>query len=107
MESSDGSFQPKKDAEFTVFTDKGLNNVAKGIVKTESEETTVNLESLTSKASGILWIGELPYGVYYLKEISPQERTFILTVDENGVGYPTVDPTDPLKNTYSSLLRPQ
>ena len=108
LESSDGSFQPKKDAEFTVFTDKGLNNVAKGIVKTESEETTVNLESLTSKASGILWIGELPYGTYYLKEtIGADYKVFVLTVDENDVGYQAADLTDPLKTTYSSLLRPQ
>lgn len=92
---------------FDVDTDANLPTHAKGIVKTESSEETVELTGLTSGTNGILWIGELPYGVYYLKETSPQVKTFILTVDENGVGYQTTDPTDPSKTAYSNLLRAQ
>ena len=107
VEEANGSFKPKNNAVFNVDTDANLPTHAKGIVKTESSEETVELTGLTSGTNGILWIGELPYGVYYLKEIRPQERTFILTVDENGVGYQTKDPTDPSKTAYSNLLRAQ
>ena len=83
---------------FDVDTDANLPTHAKGIVKTESSEETVELTGLTSGTNGILWIGELPYGVYYLKETSPQVKTFILTVDEDGVGYPGAE-------GYSNKLR--
>ena len=86
LESTDGSFQPKSGASFAVYKDEALETVAEGIVRTEKGQETIQLNSLTSGASGILWIGDLPYGTYYLKESSP-EKVFVLTVDENGVGY--------------------
>ena len=106
LEISDGSFQPKGEEQFAVYTDEALNIVAKGIEKTESgEEKTVTLEALTSKASGNLWIGELPYGTYYLKEtMGDTYKVFVLTVDEDGAGYQTADPTEPAKASYSNLL---
>ncbi len=42
----------------------------------------VSLSGLTSDENGTLWIGELPYGEYYLYESSPTARWFKLTVDE-------------------------
>ena len=81
--------------------DPELRNHAKGIVKTESGETTVELKSLSSGASGILWIGELPYGTYYLKESNPS-RVFILTVDKDGAGYKAADQTGP--SAFSNQL---
>ena len=93
-------YEPVVGASFDVYTDPELHNYAKGIVKTESGETTVELKSLPSGASGILWIGELPYGTYYLKESNPS-RVFILTVDKDGVGYLS---TVGEQNNYSNKI---
>ena len=100
-----GRFQPVNDAQFGVFTDEAGEHAAEGIVRTDDgKEETVKLDNLTSGASGILWIGDLPYGTYYLKESSP-EKVFVLTVNEDGVGYQTVDQMDPSKAAYSNELR--
>ncbi len=49
---------------------------------------------LKSLASGVIWIGELPYGTYYLKETAAPtasgyggnvDKWFCLIVDEAGV----------------------
>ena len=49
---------------------------------------------LKSLASGVIWIGELPYGTYYLKETTAPtasgyggnvDKWFCLIVDEAGV----------------------
>ena len=45
------------------------------------------LSGLYSGPSGVFWIGELPYGTYFIKETSPNENWFVLTVDKDGVGY--------------------
>ena len=43
---------------------------------------------LKSLDSGVFYIGELFYGTYYIKETSTDpDRVFIVTVNENGVGY--------------------
>ena len=59
----------------------------------------VPLKDLLSGVSGAFWIGKLPFGTYYLHEtavpISPKtydklgtgDNWYILTVNENGVGY--------------------
>ena len=94
-------YEPVVGANFDVYMDPELRNHAKGIVKTESGETTVELKSLSSGASGILWIGELPYGTYYLKESNPS-RVFILTVDKDGAGYKAADQTGP--SAFSNQL---
>ena len=39
--------------------------------------------SFTSNASGVYFIGKLPYGVYYLHESSPNNCWFILTVKDD------------------------
>ena len=105
LESTDGSFQPKSGASFAVYKDEALQNVAEGIVRTEKGQETVQLNSLTSGASGILWIGDLPYGTYYLKEtLGETYKVFVLTVDEDGVGYRTEDQADPSKVSYSNKI---
>ena len=52
------------------------------------------LSPLTSLDSGVFWIGELPYGTYFLEETAAPENTdysgnagkwFYLIVDESGV----------------------
>ena len=47
----------------------------------------VPLSGLSSGPSGVFWIGELPYGTYFIKETSPYVKWFVLTVDKDGVGY--------------------
>ena len=47
----------------------------------------VPLSGLSSGPSGVFWIGELPFGTYYIKETSPDPKWFVLTVDKDGVGY--------------------
>ncbi|MBR5341385.1 MAG: hypothetical protein IK151_05615 [Erysipelotrichaceae bacterium] len=41
------------------------------------------LSSLVSDAAGCIWVGELPYGIYYLEEIEPN-KWFYVIVDEKG-----------------------
>ena len=73
-----------------------------------NEDTTT---SFTSGDSGVYFIDKLPYGRYYLHEITlpsgAQQVTegndgnwFILTVSENGVGY------EQAANTFSNTLSP-
>ncbi len=45
------------------------------------------LSGLNSGPSGVFWIGELPYGTYFIKETYPDVNWFVLTVDKDGVGY--------------------
>ena len=45
------------------------------------------LSGLNSGPSGVFWIGELPYGTYFIKETSPKVNGFVLTVDKDGIGY--------------------
>ena len=49
--------------------------------------------TFTSGASGVFFVGNLPYGTYYLHETAPVEKWFILTVNENGYGYKQANQT--------------
>ena len=67
------------------------------IVKVDGKD----LSELRPGPSGVFWIGDLPYGTYYIKERSP-EKWFVLTVAEDGVGYKPADQTGP--TAYSNQL---
>ena len=77
------------------------------------ESTDINGEknyTFTSGGSGVYFIDDLPYGTYLINETKNAEGVavniwFTLTVDENGVGYRTTDPTDSTKTAYSNQLR--
>ena len=83
-----------KQAKFTVYyADKQTVVEIKHVTGTGASATTTleKLENLTSGASGVFWIGELPFGTYYLEETQAPNgytkptRYFVLKVDAVGV----------------------
>lgn len=93
----DGSYQALQDAQFTLYhiDMQTVVSVRHSEGGTERLET---LQDLEAQSSGVFWIGQLPYGVYYLKETRNAEGEntqlwFVLTVNENGVGYRETDGT--------------
>ena len=53
-----------------------------------------------AKSSGMYILG-----TYYLKEtLGETYKVFVLTVDEDGVGYRTEDQADPSKVSYSNKI---
>ena len=87
-----------KQAQFTVYyADKQTVVRVKNGTDASGKDTYETLENLLSGVSGAFWIGKLPYGTYYLHETSvpsgyrkltdTNDNWFILTVNENGVGY--------------------
>ncbi len=70
---------------FTVYTDEAQSNVAKGIEYDDNGvEQEIELKNLTSGAGGAFFIGQMPYGTYYVKE-SGVSGYFEITIDEGGV----------------------
>ena len=100
------SYAPLDNAKFTIC--RG-NSDEPYVIKHE-DGSTEPLKDLESTPSGVFWIGMLPYGTYRIIETQAPPGynlgEFTLTVDENGVGYQTVDPTDPSKVSYSNMLNP-
>jgi hypothetical protein len=98
LKKVDGTNTPLKDKYFTVkYADKQT------VVKVDG----VPLEKLKSGVGGAFWIGKLPYGTYYLHETAVPEgyeslegtddNWFILTVNEDGVGYLAADAAEGTK----------
>ena len=52
--------------------------VAEGKIKEE-------LKDRTTEENGIIWVGTLPYGTYYLHEKQPKNKWFCAIVNETGV----------------------
>jgi hypothetical protein len=81
-------------AKFNIYTSKTSDTPAK-------DKNGNILSNLESNASGVFYIGELNFGTYYVKEITaPEGYTkpadgyyFIITVNEDGVGYLQEDNT--------------
>jgi hypothetical protein len=86
-------------ATFTIYR-KGSSSPVKIKHDDGSEE---ELKDLVSQSNGVIWVGDLPNGTYYMRETIPsgyQHTTngdsynwFILTVNEDGVGYLKTDKT--------------
>jgi hypothetical protein len=92
------SYTPLRGAKFDIFRGTGSNPY---VVKDKTDPA--NDEELKDKASldsGVIWIGILPYGVYYLKEKEPPNKVagvetsdysgnadkwFYMEVGDNGV----------------------
>ena len=100
----EGSYAPLEGAKFTVYfadrktvvklRDKDGKSVP--VVDVNGEEHA-EMKDLTSGKSGVFWIGELPYGIYYMAETTPPDKYtapthyFVFKVDENGVSKPVED----------------
>ena len=93
-----------KQARFTVYyADRQTVVRVRNGNDASGKDTYETLENLLSGVSGAFWIGKLPYGTYYLHEthvpttpkkynkLSTNDNWFILTVNEDGVGYETED----------------
>jgi hypothetical protein len=74
-----------------------------------STDTTVTVDPMTSQSSGVIWIGNLPYGWYIIEETNPH-KYFYLVVTANGTfGTPQkVTENDVVKEGgYDSLTNAQ
>lgn len=76
----EGSFGPIEGARF---------NLLKGSTPVVVDGVELNTSVLVSQASGIIWIGELPYGTYYLEETTPTTKRFTLVVGDATPENPT------------------
>ncbi len=87
---------------FTVYRDKNLTSIAKGIeLDNTGAEKDVELKDLKSGAGGAFFIGQMPYGTYYVKE-DGVAGYFEITIDIGGVvkitdGTTTPKKTEPVK----------
>lgn len=74
----EGSYEPVKGAEFDAY--KGTNAA---VIQVENGSAVkVPFHNLPSGDSGVIWIGELTYGTYFLNETSPVDKWFFLIVDD-------------------------
>ncbi len=94
----DSSYQALPGTQFTLYHIDMQTVVSLRHSGADGTEHVETLENLTAQSSGVFWIGQLPYGVYYLKETrsySGDEAPLwvVLTVNENGVGYRETDGT--------------
>ncbi len=103
--------------EFKVFKGTGTSPyvVKQGTKRTQlglggtSTDTTVTVDPMTSQSSGVIWIGNLPYGWYIIEEKDPH-KYFYLVVTANGTfGTPQkVTENDTVKEGgYDSLANAQ
>ena len=93
---SGSSYQPLSGPYFTVYTDTGLSNIAKGtILNNYGVKQEITLKDLPSGAGGAFFIGEMSYGTYYVVEnmVGTLVGTFVITIDKGGVV--EIDPNDP------------
>ena len=82
------SYQALQGKQFTVYTDEAMKDehIATGVVLNDdgTENKEFKLKDLMSGNGGAFFIGELPYGTYYAKEVDV-EAPFEFTVRESGV----------------------
>ena len=95
LRKTNQTYEPLKGLQFVIHAGSPDGNPVTGIDIGGNETTT-----FISGDSGVFYIGDLNYGTYYIEEANPK-NSFILTVDENGVGN-NADQTDP--SAYSNQL---
>ena len=87
VRKSENSYFALSEKTFTVYTNSEMTKVAKGSVR--NSDGTVNdsflLQDLRSGEGGTFFIGELPYGRYFVSEDSVNGQHFEFTVDAGGV----------------------
>ena len=88
VSKSSNSYQALQGKAFTVYTDEAMKDehIATGVVLNDdgTENKEFKLKDLMSGNGGAFFIGELPYGTYYAKEVGV-EAPFEFTVRESGV----------------------
>ena len=78
-----GSYGPMPGRSFYVFRNSDRDYATDGRGNTLNPRRNGSYQPLTSLSpSGVIWIGELPYGDYYLRENN--DRWFYLIVDAKG-----------------------
>ncbi len=77
----DGAFNP---VEATFQIHRGS---AEGSLVYVEDASGNRIDTFTSGSSGAFFIGELSYGTYYIVETSLNNKTFTVTVNDDGVGY--------------------
>ena len=93
--SSGGKYESLSGAVFTLYYADGKTEVKLDTAVKDAEGNPTNVfENLKSEANGIIWIGMLPIGIYYLHETGVPEGAsgdkpwFVVKVTDKGVEQP-------------------
>ncbi len=72
-------------------------------------DTTVTVDPMTSQSSGVIWIGNLPYGWYIIEEKDPHKYSYLVVTANGTFGTPQkVTENDVVKEGgYDSLANAQ
>ena len=88
-EEASDSFSSLAGARFNVYRGDRVTPYVVRDKHSRIVKDTLSDSSLISLVNGVFWVGELPYGIYYLEELAPSaNRWFVLTIDGNGVNLP-------------------
>lgn len=86
------SYEPVKDKSFILFkgtntspyvVKQGEKKIQLGQLEGNNAPEGTTLDPMKSLDSGVIWVGELPYGWYIVQEVNPK-KYFYLVIDKSG-----------------------